>query len=268
MYGKPVVLAIEEELKLDIAKLAEANIRPFLAVILVGDNPASVLYTRKKKEKAESLGLGFRLYHFPTTMRQEDIEMIIGDLNINKNVHGIIVQLPLPEGFDTSKLLANIAKEKDVDGLNGGYAPPAAGAIMELINFYNIDLKNQKVVLIGRGKLVGQPLEKILNEQNIDLIVCDLKTENLTLITLSADIIITGVGVPMLIKKDMVSQKAIVIDAGTAESCGTTVGDVSPAVYSHVASFSPVPGGIGPITVVKLLKNVVEAAKKKNPKKL
>lgn len=262
LYGKPVVEAIENEIREEIKKLAGENIKPFLAVILVGDDPASLLYTRKKQEKAESLGMGFRLYHFPATIAQSDIEVIINDLNQNKNVHGIIIQLPLPDGYDTDKLLSLIDKEKDVDGLNGGFATPTAGAILELLKFHDINLVGKKVVLVGHGKLVGQPLEKILKNKNIDLEVCDSKTLNLKPITLSADIIITGVGKPNLITADMVNEKAVIIDAGTAESSGSTVGDVAPEVYAKVAAYSPVPGGVGPITVIKLLKNVVEAAQK------
>lgn len=261
LYGKPVVEAIENEIKEEIKKLADINIQPFLAVILIGDDPASLVYTRKKKEKAESLGMGFRLYHYPATMAQSDIEVIISDLNQNKNVHGIIIQLPLPEGYDTDKLLSLINPEKDVDGLNGGFATPTAGAILELMQFYNIDTKNKKVVLVGRGKLVGQPLEKIFKSQDLDLEVCNSKTEDLKSKTLTADIIVSGVGKPSLITPDMVSEKAIIIDAGTAESSGSTVGDVSSEVYAKVAAYSPVPGGVGPVTVIKLLKNVVESAR-------
>ncbi len=269
LYGKPVAQAIEEELKQKIKVLKAKNILPFLAVILVGDDPASVLYTQMKQKKAESLGIGYRLYKFPDDIAEENIITIINDLNLNKNVSGIIVQLPLPENFDTAKILANIDPKKDVDGLNcgpalpaGRYAPTTAGAILELLDFHKIDLAQKKVVLVGHGKLVGQPLEKILSEKNIDLIVCDSKTADLNSITKTADIIISGVGKPGLIKADMVKSGAIIIDAGTAESSGQTVGDIDPEVYTKVASYSPVPGGVGPITVMKLLKNVVEAAEK------
>jgi len=261
LYGKPVVEAIENEIKETIIDLKAENVLPFLAVILAGDDPASVLYTKKKQEKAESLGLGFRLYHFPADITEENIATLIGDLNLNKNVHGIIIQLPLPEGFNTEKLLALIDPSKDVDGLNGGFPTPTAGAILELLDYYQIDLKAKKVVLVGYGKLVGQPLEKILSEKNIDLIVCDSKTNDIKNILLSADVIISGVGKPGLITAEMVNEKVILIDAGTAESNGSTVGDVAPEVYTKVAGYSPVPGGVGPITVMKLLKNVVESAK-------
>ena len=262
LYGLPVVETIENELKEKVKSLAEKNIRPFLAVILLGSDPASVLYTRKKQEKAESLGIGFRLYRFPAYIAEEDITEVITDLNHNKNVHGVMIQLPLPKDFDTPKVLSIIAKEKDVDGLNNGFAPTTAGAILELLNFYKISLEDKKIVLVGRGKLVGQPLEKILSDRKLDFEICDSKTENLAEKTLNADLIISGVGKPGLIKSDMLSAKTIVIDAGTAESSGTTVGDLDPTSYEKIASYSPVPGGLGPITVMKLLKNVVEAAER------
>lgn len=260
LYGKPVVLAIETELKQEIARLADINIRPFLAVILVGEDPASVLYTRKKEEKAQSLGIGFKLYAYPASVSQADLLLLINSLNHDASIHGIIIQLPLPQGFDTAELLSHISQEKDVDGLNGGLVPPAAGAVLELLNFYKIDLTNEKVVLVGRGKLVGGPLEEIFTQRNIDLTVCDSKTFSIKAETLKASVIISAVGKPNLITQDMVGSEAVVIDAGTAESNGSTIGDLSPSAYSYVQSYSPVPGGIGPITVAKLLKNVVEAA--------
>lgn len=266
LYGKPVAQAIEQEIKTKIANFRSSQIKPFLAVILVGNDAASQLYTQKKKDKAESLGIGFRLHHFPTEIKEQNVIDLIGCLNQNKNVSGIIIQLPLPESFDTPKILAQIDSKKDVDGLNNGFAPTTAGAILELLNYYNIGLKNKKIVIVGRGKLVGAPLEKILSEKNFDVTVCDSKTLDLAVQTNQADIIISGVGKPGLITSDMVKSDTVIIDAGTAESSGSTVGDIDTevydgvSVYTKVSSYSPVPGGVGPVTVVKLLKNVVEAA--------
>lgn len=262
LSGKPVAQAIEQELKERIEGLKQKNIQPHLAVILVGDDPASILYVRKKEEKAESLGIGFKLYHFPAMAAESDILNLITDLNQNKNIHGVIVQLPLPDSIDSAKIIAAISAKKDVDGLIDDLKSVTAGAILEMLKYYNIDINNKKIVIIGRGKLVGVPLEKILKSENFNVEVCDSKTANLQEMTLSADIIISGVGKPGLIKSDMVSEKAIVIDAGTAEEGGSTVGDVDQSVYQKVSAYSPVPGGVGPITVIKLLKNVVESAEK------
>ena len=131
LYGKPVALSIEEKIKKDIDVLAQSGVKPFLAVILVGNDPASILYTRKKKEKAQQLGVDYRLYHLPETSSDDNVINLIQDLNQNKNVHGIIVQLPLPQNFETKKILSVIQESKDVDGLNGGFVPPTAEAILD-----------------------------------------------------------------------------------------------------------------------------------------
>ncbi len=265
--GKKVSEKIYEELKKEIGGLKAKGIRPFLAVILVGEAPASLLYVKKKEEKAETLGIGFKLYHFPAIVLEPDVLELIADLNCDPNIHGIIVQLPLPKNIDTNKILKSIDSQKDIERVS-----PAAQAILEILRFYNfikisarshnIDLKNKKIIIVGRGKLVGQPLEKILNEQHLNIEICDSETTDLKSKTLSADIIISGVGEPGLITLDMVSKKAIVIDAGTAESSGKLTGDVDPGVYQKVSAYSPVPGGVGPVTVACLYKNLIEAAKK------
>jgi len=260
LSGKPVAQAIEQEIIDLIEKLQEKSIKPAMAVVLVGNDPASLLYTRKKHEKAESLGIGFKLYHFPADFREDDLVTLINDLNKNKNIHGIIVQSPLPDNINPEKVLAAIDIKKDIDGLNNGFTPPAAGAILELLDFYNIDLTNKKIVLVGRGKLVGAPLEKLFLAKNIKAMVCDSKTADLSSKTKEADVIISAVGKPGLITTEMVSEKSIIIDAGTAEMGGQTAGDVDSKVYEKVAAYSPVPGGIGPITVIKLMKNLIEAA--------
>lgn len=251
--GRQVADKIYKDLERKIEGLKKQNIQPFLAVVLIGDDPASLLYIKKKEEKADELGIGFKLYHFPTMASEHDVLNLIQDLNQNDSIHGIIVQLPLPKNIDTDKILKSITPEKDIESVS-----PAAQAILEILKYYNIDLNNKKIVIVGRGKLVGQPLEKILKSQNLDFIICDSKTPDLSSQLLSADIIISGVGEPRLISTDMISKKAIVIDAGTAESSGKIGGDVDPAVYEKVKSYSPVPGGVGPVTVAMLYKNLIE----------
>lgn len=254
--GKKVADKIYESLEKEIEGLKEKKIRPFLAVVLVGEDPASLIYVKKKEEKAESLGIGFKLYHFPAMALESDILKTIEELNQNKNIHGIIVQLPLPKNIDTDKILKSIASEKDIERIS-----PAANAILEILRFYDIDFMDKKIVIVGRGKLVGEPLHKMLAAQSIEPQVCDSHTPDLQSKTLSADIIISGVGEPGLITAEMVSPNAVVIDAGTAESSGKLAGDVDKSVYEKVAAYSPVPGGVGPVTVAMLYKNLVEAAK-------
>jgi methylenetetrahydrofolate dehydrogenase (NADP+)/methenyltetrahydrofolate cyclohydrolase len=259
LYGKPVAEAIEEKLKQEIGGLKARGIQPFLAVILVGDNPSSLLYVKKKEEKAEELGIGFKLYHFPTMTSEKEVIELISDLNQNKNIHGLIVQMPLPEGFNADNVLHAISCQKDIEKIS-----PAAQAILEILKFYRIDLKNKKIVLVGHGKLVGEPLEKLLKEQGTKPIICDSKTENLKTQIINADIIISAVGKPGLITAEMVSNKAVIVDAGTAESNGYSVGDVSSDVYQRAAAYSPVPGGVGPVTIMFLMKNLTNNIKVEN----
>jgi len=254
--GKEVAEKIYKNLEIKIGGLKARGVQPFLAVILVGEDPASLLYVRKKEEKAEELGIGFKLFQYPAMASQKDIINLIDNLNHDTKIHGIIVQLPLPEGLDTNRILSSIDEKKDIELIS-----PAALAILEILAHYNIDLKNKKIVLVGHGKLVGQPLEKLLLARGVEPEICDSKTQDLSSKLLPADIIISAVGKPGLISADMISEKATIIDAGTAESNGSSVGDIDPLVYSKAQSYSPVPGGVGPVTVVILFKNLIEAAK-------
>ncbi len=260
LYGKPVAEAIEEKIIVEIGKLKKIGVTPSLAVVLVGEDPASLIYVKKKEEKAESLGIEFKLYHLSEIASQNNILKLIDNLNKDQQIHGIIVQLPLPKDIDTEKILAAVSLQKDIESVPASPAggSPAAQAILEILNYYNIDLKNKKIVIVGRGKLVGKPLEKILTAHGYEPLVCDSKTSDLSSKLLSADIIISGVGEPGLVMPGMVSKSAIVIDAGTAESFGKTVGDVSPEVYEKVYAYSPVPGGVGPVTVAMLYKNLID----------
>lgn len=262
LYGKPVVEKIYENLKQKIEGLER---KPFLAIILVGENPASVSYVKIKEKIADKLSIGFKMYHFPKIVSQENVEELITKLNQNKFVTGIVVQLPLPEKIDAEKIIGLVDREKDVDGLSsqemGRFSAPTAKAILDILDFYQIDISSKKTVILGRGKLVGAPLEKMLKEKNIDVIVCDSQTPNLKEKTLQANILISATGVPGLVKSDMVKSDAVIIDAGTAEADGKMVGDVDSSVYEKVGSYTPTPGGVGPVTVAELFSNLLEATK-------
>lgn len=258
LHGKPVAEKIYQAIQSDLKKIS----KKYLAVILVGEDPASLSYIKIKEKIAERLGLNFRLYHLPGIVSEKAVLKLLADLNQNKFIAGIVVQLPLPKGWSDQKILDRVLPEKDIDGFRGGYPSPTAQAILETLKFYKIDLKNKKIVIIGHGQLVGEPLERLLKKQGFKPIVCDSKTKNLKEKTLSADILVSAVGIPGFIKPDMVSEKAVVIDAGTAESKGKIAGDVTKEVYEKVISYSPVPGGVGPVTVACLMRNFVLAAKK------
>lgn len=258
LSGKPVAEKIYLSLQKDLKKTS----RKYLAVILVGEDPASLSYVKIKEKIAERLGIGFRLYHLSGIASEKEVLELVADLNQNKFVSGIMVQLPLLQSFSEEKILKKIVQEKDIEGFFGKFSPPTAQAILEILKFYQIGLKNKKIVIVGYGQLVGKPLEKLLKKQGLKPIVCDSKTKDLKGKILTADILISAVGIPSLIKKNMVSEKAVVIDAGTAESKGKIAGDIAAEVYEKVFAYSPVPGGVGPVTVACLMRNFIEAAKK------
>jgi methylenetetrahydrofolate dehydrogenase (NADP+)/methenyltetrahydrofolate cyclohydrolase len=261
LYGKPVAEKIYGQLKQEITKLQEKKFPISFGAILVGENLPSLKYIAVKEKAAQNLGIDFKLFQLPAITSQKKVEELIESLNTNKFISGIVVQLPLPEDFETDEILEKINKNKDVDGFLGSYPAPTAQAILEILSFYKIDLKNKKIVIIGKGRLVGRPLEKILKDKHLNYKICDSKTENLEQKTLQADILISATGEPGLIRPEMVKKEAVIIDAGTAESNGKLTGDVDQKVYEKVEFYTPTPGGVGPVTVACLLKNVVEAAK-------
>lgn len=258
LYGKPVTQKIYEDMKKEIAL---EKLKPFLAVILVGENQASLTYIRAKEKIAKNLGIGFRLYQFPQIAREAEVLKLINNLNRNDYISGIVVQLPLPEKMNTDEILRAINPKKDVDGFYGEFSTPAARAIIEMLNYYKINLDNKKIAIIGHGRLVGRPLEKILVEQNLNVEVCNKDTRNLKEITENADIIISATGQPGIIDGTLIKKDVVVIDAGTAEVSGKISGDISKEVYDKVNSYSPVPGGVGPVTVACLMSNLVQASR-------
>lgn len=262
LYGKQVAEKIYKNLQKEIEAFRAKKITPSLAVVLIGENPASLSYITVKEKVAARLGIDFRLFHLPGFVQEREVKKLLEDLNHNKFISGIIVQLPLPKDFDTENILKKISPLKDIDGFCGKFPAPTAQAILEILQFYKIFLKNKKIVLVGHGRLVGKPLEKLLLKNGLKPQICDSKTKNLKNILDTAEIIISAVGVSGLIKPEMVNKNAIVIDAGTSESKGKMAGDVDPAVYPKVRAYSPVPGGVGPVTVACLLRNVIEAAKR------
>lgn len=267
--GILVAQKINEQTQDDVLKLKAKNINPHLAVILVGEDPASQLYVSIKEKKCQKLGIDFSKYLLPANITEQEILYLIDSLNKDEEIHGIIIQLPLPKQFDSEKIINHIDSKKDADALTKKAivnAPTAAG-IVEMLRFYGIELENKKIVIVGYGKLVGKPLEKILKNdyKDLNIIICDSKTNNLSKITKSADIIISAVGKPHLITQQMVKNDVVIVDAGTSETNGEITGDVDWENLQNIASFiTPVKGGVGPITVAKLLENVVTLTKKQN----
>ena len=273
--GKEVAKDIREELKVEVAELKEKGVIPGLSVILVGDDPASHSYVKGKAKGCEEVGIKSEVILKEATITQEELLAEIERLNEDATVHGILVQLPLPKHIDEDAVINAINPLKDVDGFHpitvgrmmigqDAYLPCTPHGIIELIKRTGTDLTGKHAVVIGRSNIVGKPVSILLLKENATVTITHSKTKNLKEVTKQADIIIAAMGRAQVITKDYVSEGAIVIDVGVNRiESGKLVGDVDFEQVSEVASFiTPVPGGVGPMTITMLLKNTVEAAKR------
>lgn len=270
--GKKLATTILADLHSRVAKL---SFQPGLAVIMVGDDPASTAYVNQKRMAASAVGVKFFEINFPTTVTTEDLILQIATLNQRDSVHGLIVQLPLPVGVATDSILNSIDPLKDVDGfhpVNHGrnvigdtnLLPPATPAgIMRLLAEYDIPLEGREVVIVGHSNIVGKPLASMMLNANATVTVCHKFTQDLAKKTKQADVLISATGVPHLIKAAMVKKDAVVVDVGCAKVKDRLVGDVDFEKVQEKTSFiTPVPGGVGPMTVAMLIANVVTAAER------
>jgi len=275
--GKALAQKIQRELQQTIADLVpKAGRSPGLAVLMVGDNPASAVYVRNKEKACEKLGMVSFGQHFPADVDQETLEKAIANLNEDDRVDGILVQLPLPDHLDSVQLLHTIAPEKDADGLHpvnlghlvrgeAGLRSCTPAGVMRLLAEYNLDVAGKNAVVLGRSILVGKPLALMLLEQNATVTIANSRTQNLAEITRQADILVAAIGKPEFVTADMVKPGAIVVDVGInrlelPDGKAKLVGDVAFDQVAAIASYiTPVPGGIGPMTVTMLLANTVES---------
>ena len=271
--GRLVASEIKKQVALQIGHLAKRGIKPFLATIQVGDDPASSSYLRGKHKAAEEVGIQSENHHLPATTPQDKLEALLGQLNTSPRVHGILVQLPLPRGFDEDKIIERIIPYKDVDGLhpiNQGklaagkeeLVPCTPKGIIKLLSHYKVPIAGQRAVIINRTTLVGRPLANLFLNRDATITICHSKTPNLAQITKTADILVSAVGRETFqIKPDHVKPKATVVDVGLTRVDGKLRGDVDFETVSRLAGFiTPVPGGVGPMTVACLLENTVQAA--------
>jgi methylenetetrahydrofolate dehydrogenase (NADP+)/methenyltetrahydrofolate cyclohydrolase len=236
------------------------DLRPKLAIVQCKDDPVINTYVRLKKKYGADIGIDVEI-HF---VDQEKIATLLQKLNNDKSVHGIIVQLPLTDPSQTDEIVNMVAPEKDVDalGADAKFDPATPMAIMWLLSGYNVDLKNKHILLIGRGKLVGAPLEKILKSSGHDVEVIDREAKDLSEHTKHADILITATGSPAILYSGMIKKNAVVVDAGVASESGKTVGDLADDVYAREdLTITPKKGGVGPLTVSALFENVIRAAR-------
>jgi len=271
--GKMVASEVEQQVAVQVEQLAKRGIKPFLATIQVGDDPASSSYLRGKHKAAEEVGIRSENHHLPANTAQDKLEALLGQLNTNPKVHGILVQLPLPRGFDEDKIIERIIPYKDVDGLhpiNEGrlaagkeeLVPCTPKGIIKLLSHYNVPIAGQRAVIINRTTLVGRPLANLFLNRDATITICHSKTPNLAQITKTADVLVSAVGRENFqIKTDHVKPNAAVVDVGLTRVEGKLRGDVDFEAVSKLAGFiTPVPGGVGPMTVACLLENTVLAA--------
>jgi len=272
--GIEVSKEVKEILKRAVQKLKSEGLQPCLATILVGNDPASMTYVRNKHKACESVGIKTKDYNLSNTASQEELDKIIDDLNNDREVHGILVQLPLPRQLNEFTTISRILPIKDVDGLtpqNVGLLSMGKSilkactpsGIMEMFYYYKIGIEGKSVVIINRSNLIGKPLYNLLLQNNATVITCHSKTKNLKGICQNADIIITAVGdrTKFKLTSNMIKQDAVVIDVAISRHEGKLVGDADFDDIIQKASWAtPVPGGVGPMTVAMLLKNTVTAA--------
>jgi methylenetetrahydrofolate dehydrogenase (NADP+)/methenyltetrahydrofolate cyclohydrolase len=240
-------------------KVASLPFAPRLAIIIVGNDPASVKYVEKKAEAGRKIGMEVDIIQ-PIDM--QSARQALTRLENDKDTHGIILQLPLPPGFEKSELIGRIPLLKDVDGLrkNSPFTAATVCAIEEILTKEDVSLTDKKIAVVGAKGAVGSKLVRHLKQKGIVPLVADIDTEDLSAITLDADIIISSTGIPGIITEEIVNENAVVVDVGFTLVDGRIKGDVDPMVTNKVAALSPVPGGVGPLTVACLIKNTVQAA--------
>ena len=273
MDGKELSKKIREQVKEEVERLNNKNIFPKLAVIMVGEDPASKVYVRNKSKACLDTGIEYEEFLLNENTSMEELLKVIRKLNERKDIHGILLQSPIPKPLDIYAAFEAIDFRKDVDGfhpINIGrltlnkqtFISCTPHGVMKLLEEYNIDLKGANVVILGRSNIVGKPLAQCLLNEDATVTICHSKTKNIKEITKNADIVISAIGKPKFVSSDMIKENAVVIDVGINRLSDGIVGDVDFENVKNKASYiTPVPGGVGPMTIVMLLHNVVIAAK-------
>lgn len=275
--GKAISAKTKEELRLEIAALKEKGVSVGLAVIIVGDDPASRVYVNNKKKACELLGIYSEEYALPADTNMESLLGLIEELNTRKDINGILCQLPLPRHLDEKAVINAISPEKDVDAfhpVNVGkimigdfdFLPCTPAGVMRLLDESGVEIEGKNCVVIGRSNIVGKPMSMLLLHRNATVTICHSRTRNLSEVTSKADILVAAVGKANFVTPDMVKEGAVVIDVGINRlPSGKLCGDVDFDNVSEKCSFiTPVPGGAGPMTIAMLMANTVTAAKKQN----
>lgn len=274
--GKELAKKIRANLKIDCENLKKKGINPKLAVIMVGDNPASKVYVKNKSKACEDVGIQYEEYLLAEDITQRELISLIDDLNLRDDIHGILLQSPIPDHLDINEAFRTISPQKDVDGFH----PVSVGkltlgqdtfvsctpyGVIKMFEEYNIDLEGKNLVIIGRSNIVGKPLIQCCLNKNATVTVCHSRTKDLAEHTKRADIVIVAIGKPKFLTADMVKDGVVVIDVGiNRDENNKLCGDVDFENVSKKASYiTPVPGGVGPMTIAMLMNNVIKAASKK-----
>lgn len=274
--GKAISAAVKERVAKGVAELKEKGITVGLAVIIVGDDPASKVYVANKKKACEALGIISEEYALPASTTEQELLELVDRLNRKKSINGILCQLPLPRHLDEKLIINSILPEKDVDAFHphnvgrimiGDYdfVPCTPAGIMEMLSFEGISVEGKTCVVIGRSNIVGKPMGMLLLHKNGTVTICHSRTENLKEVCANADILVAAVGKAGFVTPDMVKEGAVVIDVGMNRENGKLCGDVDyDAVAPKCSAITPVPGGVGPMTIAMLMQNTLTAAKRQN----
>ena len=284
LSGKEVASAVYDDLSSRVDRLISEKITPGLAAVLVGDDPASQVYVRNKRRRFENMGLLGETFRMGDDSSKNDIMALINDLNNDDRFHGILIQLPLPKGIDSDSVLRSVRPDKDVDGFhpenigllaagNPRFIPCTPKGVLRILQFYNIETSGKHAVIVGRSNIVGRPMALMLSAKNdtgnATVTVCHSRTPDIAYYTRQADIVIAAVGMPSLIKGDMISDGTVIIDVGinrvedNSEKGYKLSGDVDyESVMDKASAITPVPGGVGPMTIAMLVENTVEAAER------
>lgn len=270
--GKLISSKIKEQIKQEVEELKSKGINPALAVILVGEDPASMVYVNNKEKTCNALGIESKVYRLEETTTTEELLTLIDKLNKDKSIHGILLQHPVPSQIDEKLAFNTILPEKDVDGFNNinvgklsnnekdAFVPCTPLGVLEMLKHEGIEIEGKHCVIVGRSSIVGKPMAKLMLNENATVTVCHSKTKNLSDITKLADILICTVGKPEFITANMIKEGAVVIDVGINRVDGKLVGDVKFDEVSNIAgAITPVPGGVGPMTIAMLMRNTVKA---------
>ena len=274
MDGRAAAKEAKEEIRSKVEAVKAKGVEPALTVVLVGDDPASKVYAEQKRKNCESVGISFSFHQLPGETSEDELLSLVGKLNLDPSVHGILVEMPLPKHISNERVQAAIDPDKDVDGSNPAnlgrlvsglpsLRPCTPQGAMYLMEKFGVDLSGKHAVVVGRSTIVGKPVSMLLLEKNATVTICHSRTSNLAEVVKSADVVVAAVGRPEMITGDMIKPGAVVVDVGINSTPDGIVGDVDYRSALKVAGYlSPVPGGVGPLTIAMLLDNVVTSAER------